>query len=92
VIPPFRRRGLFYIAHMTTKHSVSPQTMDRSTLSVRKTRTGEASAQKTALVLDASQAVAMVWPITVDAWTMTGNFNAESRLQRHVVRIVRRER
>lgn len=61
-------------------------------MSVRKTRMGEASVQTSTPVLDASEAVAMSWPITVDAWTMTGKFNAESRLQRHVVRLVRRER
>jgi len=34
--------------------------------------------------------MAAVWPITVDAWSLKGNFNAESRLQRHVVRVIRR--
>ena len=36
--------------------------------------------------------LAMMWPITVDAWSMQGEALAESRLRRDVVQIVRRGR
>ncbi len=42
--------------------------------------------------LSAGERMAMVWPITVDAFTMTGNFDAESRLQRDVVCLKKRKR
>jgi hypothetical protein len=37
------------------------------------------------------QRVGMMWPLAVDAWTFLGA-KIESRLPRHVVRVVRRER
>ena len=41
--------------------------------------------------MTAGQRISMVWPITVDAFAMTGKFDAESRLQRDVVRLIRRK-
>jgi len=41
--------------------------------------------------MSAGQRIGMVWPITVDAFVMKGEFDAESRLQRHVIRVVRRK-
>ncbi len=35
--------------------------------------------------------VAMVWPLTIDVWAFMGYDIAESRLSRHIVRVVRRE-
>ena len=35
--------------------------------------------------------VAMVWPLTVDVWAFMGYDIAQSRLSRHIVRVVRRE-
>lgn len=34
----------------------------------------------------------MVWPLTLNAWIFKGEHFAESRLQRDIVRIQRRER
>lgn len=42
--------------------------------------------------LTPAERVAMVWPITQDAWSVKGDFVAESRLQRHVVRVLRERR
>jgi len=36
-----------------------------------------------------AERIAMVWEITCDAWSMTGDFDVESRLQRDVVRLRR---
>ena len=47
-------------------------------------------------ILSPSERVALMWQLTVDAWSFTvdacsfkENFNAESRLQRHIVSIRR---
>jgi hypothetical protein len=42
---------------------------------------------------DASPAdrVAMLWQLTVDVWAFMGYDIAESRLSRHIVRVVRRK-
>jgi hypothetical protein len=42
---------------------------------------------------DASPAdrVAMLWPLTVDVWAFMGYDIAESRLSRHIVRVLRRK-
>ncbi len=44
------------------------------------------------VIADASPAerMAMVWPMTVDAWTFMDPARAESEFQRHVVRVERR--
>ncbi len=39
--------------------------------------------------LSPSERVALMWQITVDAWSFKENFNAESRLQRHIVSVRR---
>jgi len=40
----------------------------------------------------AAERVGMMWQLALDAWAMMGDTRAESRLPRHVVRIVRRGR
>ena len=35
------------------------------------------------------QALAMMWPLTLDAWAFAKGTDAESRLQRDVVRLIR---
>lgn len=44
--------------------------------------------------LTPAERLGMVWPLTVEAWTwaLRGNFDAESRLPRHIVRVIRRGR
>ena len=41
------------------------------------------------LFLTMEERIAMVWPLTVDAWAFKGDPVAESRLPRHIVRILR---
>ena len=36
------------------------------------------------------ECVGMMWQLALDAWAMMGDRDAESRLPRHVVRVVRR--
>ena len=36
-----------------------------------------------------AELICMVWPLTLDAWSFSGELNGESRLQRHVVRTER---
>ena len=38
-----------------------------------------------------AERIGMMWQLTLDAWAFKGEASAESRLSRHVVRIVRRE-
>ncbi len=40
----------------------------------------------------ASERMGMMWQLTLDAWAFMGEDHAESRLQRHVVRLIRRKR
>lgn len=37
-----------------------------------------------------AERLAMVWPLTVDAWAFLDQARAQSRLQRHIVRLQRR--
>ena len=38
-----------------------------------------------------AERIGMVWPLTVDAWAFMGEDITESRLPRHIVRVVRRK-
>lgn len=38
-----------------------------------------------------AELMSMVWPLTLEAWSLTENFNAESRLQRHITKLIRPE-
>jgi hypothetical protein len=40
----------------------------------------------------ASERMGMMWQLALDAWAFMGEDHAESRLQRHVVRLIRRKR
>lgn len=40
----------------------------------------------------AAERIAMMWQLTLDAWAFTGTADAESRLPRHVVRVIRGRR
>jgi len=42
--------------------------------------------------LTPAQRLAMMWQLTIDAWSFKGEPIAESRLPRHVVRVYRRGR
>src|SRR4051812_17069604 len=66
--------------------------MDRKNMPVRVTTLQQAAEDddKYYASLSVSERIAMVWPLTVDAWTFAG-VPIESRLRRDVVRVVRRE-
>ena len=38
-----------------------------------------------------AERIAMVWPLTLEAVSLSGKYNAEQRLQRHIVNIVRKK-
>jgi hypothetical protein len=38
-----------------------------------------------------AERIAMVWPLTVEAYSLSGKYDVEQRLQRHIVRLVRRK-
>ena len=40
----------------------------------------------------AEERLGMMWQLTLDAWAFMGESDAESRLPRHVTRVVRRKR
>jgi len=65
---------------------MEPRKMDRS-----KVRVGRmADAPEVEFVKGIlAERIAMVWEITRDAWSMTGEFDAESRLRRDVVHLRR---
>ena len=44
------------------------------------------------LRLTIEERIALVWPLTVDAWAFKGEPVAESRLPRHIVHILRGKR
>ena len=39
-----------------------------------------------------AQRISMMWQLAVNAWAFKGESGAESRLSRHAVRVLRRER
>ncbi len=40
----------------------------------------------------AAERLSMMWQLAIDAWAFKGEAIAQSRLSRHVVRVMRRER
>jgi hypothetical protein len=39
-----------------------------------------------------AERIGMMWQLALDAWAFTGTLDAESRLPRHVVRVIRGRR
>jgi len=66
--------------------------MDRKKMSVRVTTLHQADDDddKYYASLSAEECIAMVWPMTLEAWKFTG-VPFESRLRRDIVRVIRRE-
>jgi len=60
---------------------------DRSSYPTRKLRLGESEPDETA-ELSPAHRLAMVWPLTLQAWAFKG-LDHEPRLPRHVVRVIR---
>jgi hypothetical protein len=67
--------------------------MDRSNMPVRLTTLHQAAEDDDDYYasLTPAERIAMIWPLTVDAYTFAG-VPIEPRLRRDVVRLVRRER
>jgi hypothetical protein len=65
---------------------------DRSHYPVRKTTLAEQGIEDDLRGLSPSELVAMVWPLTVQAWAIHDPDACQRTLQRHVVRLERRGR
>ncbi len=63
----------------------------RSGYPVRKFRLSDEPPDAAAIALPPAERVGLVWPLTIEAWSLRGDFDAESRLPRHIVRAFRRE-
>ena len=50
------------------------------------------SAETDALALSPAERLSMMWQLALDAYAFVPNFDAQSRLPRHFVRVLRRER
>lgn len=65
--------------------------MDRSHYPTRIIRKGEPEPPDPVRSMTPEQRVAMVWPLTLEAWLFMGE-PVDERIQKHVVRVIRRER
>ena len=62
---------------------------DRTGYAVQRRSLRDPEDRSFVLSLTPSERVAMVWTLTCQAWSFAGDFDCESRLPRHVVRVVR---
>jgi hypothetical protein len=63
--------------------------MDRSSLPVRVTRLDRQGTEDDFAGTTPAERIGMVWPLTLEAWAFKGMTDAESRLPRHLVRVLR---
>ena len=63
--------------------------MENSRKIVRVTRLEDQGAEADLKETTASERLAMMWQLTVDAWLFKGEDIAKSRLQRHITHILR---
>jgi len=63
---------------------------ERSTYAVRKTTLSQQDEDPELANTTAAERLGMMWQLTLDAWAFTGDPVAESRLPRHLVRVLRR--
>jgi hypothetical protein len=61
-------------------------------ITVRKSTLAEQGTERDLDALTPGQRMGMIHQLTIDAWAMKGEDIAEQRLQRHVVRVERRQR
>ena len=66
--------------------------MDRKDYPVRVLRKGEPEDDPYLKATTPEERVMMMWPLTVQAWLFKGEDHSESRLQRHIVRVIRRKK
>ena len=65
--------------------------MSESPRPIRKTRLEDQGRESDLAGTTAEERMLMMWPLALDAWAMLGDLG-ESRLLRHVVRVVRGKR
>jgi hypothetical protein len=66
---------------------------DRDDVRIRVLRKDEDGERRDVADLEPAERLAMMWQLALDAWAFKGEgAHAESRLQRHVVRVYRRRR
>ena len=53
---------------------------------------GDESADRDVMSMLPEERLALVWPLTVQAWTFASGFDPEGRLQKHIVRSFDRKR
>jgi hypothetical protein len=63
--------------------------VDRTGYPTRISRLGDPEDDSYVRSLTPAERMAMVWPLTLQAWEFKEGFDHEPRLQRHVVRVVR---
>jgi hypothetical protein len=56
---------------------------------VRVSRLDEQGTEPDLLKATPAERLAMMWQLTLDAWAFAGDKRAESRLQRHIVKVLR---
>jgi hypothetical protein len=66
--------------------------MNEPTRTLRKSKLAEQGRELDYREATPAQRIGMMWQLALDAWAFVGEPVAESRLPRHVVRLVRRGR
>lgn len=65
--------------------------MKRGNLKIRLGHVSEQGKEDDLRATSPGERLAMVWPLTLNAWVFKGEPGAEPRLQRHIIRLQRRE-
>lgn len=63
--------------------------MENNRKIIRITRLEDQGAESDLKETTASERIAMMWQLTIDAWLFKGEHIAQSRLQRHITHILR---
>jgi hypothetical protein len=63
--------------------------MERRSLRIRRSTLAEQGKERDLDGTTPAERLAMVWPLTVEAWALAG-YDADAPMQKHVVRIGRR--
>jgi hypothetical protein len=66
--------------------------MSRKNVRIRISSLAEQGSERDFLDMTPAQRLGVMWQLAVDAWALMGEPVVESRLPRHVVRVIRGER
>ncbi len=66
--------------------------MERRNVTVRVTRLRDQGKESDLEGTTPAERIGMMWQLALDAWAFMGGADAESRLPRHVVRVIRGRR